>query len=92
MANSDAHFQAGSMQNPDVPFPDALLGFLDERAAAVRDVSYEDYAVLATDDEVQERAQIVRRLYDKLGILAEMEELWRLDAKRRARLSGREER
>lgn len=79
------------MRNDNLQIPEALLRFLDERTAVDRKPSSETYDLAATDDEVKARADIARRILQKLGILEEMEELWKLDAARRLRLTKDEE-
>jgi hypothetical protein len=86
MSDADGLVKSGSMPNEAVLTPPVLERLVAKRAAVARDLEPEDPDLVATDEEVAARAEIVRRLFDKLGILPEIEELRRLDARRRDRL------
>lgn len=84
-AASDQEFQHGEMRNEDIAFPANVTAFLDERSAARDEELAQENAdelPLLTDEEVEERAAVTRRLLDKLGILSEVEELRKIDQER----------
>jgi hypothetical protein len=75
----------GQVRNEEIALPASLTRFLDERAAAVEDDLAEPLPgepPVDTPKDAEKRAEINRRILEKLGILSEVEELQKLDAKR----------
>jgi hypothetical protein len=91
MSRSDENVQRGQVRNEEIALPPALIRFLEERAAALEDDLVEPLPgepPTETPKDAEKRAEINRRILEKLGILSEVEELQKLDAKR-SRPSGK---
>jgi hypothetical protein len=75
------------MRNEDIAFPAYLSTFLDERTAALEDelrrATAEEPPALSEEDS-RERAEVQRRLLEKLGILSEVEELYEINQRSRS--------
>jgi hypothetical protein len=86
MARSDENVERGQVRNEDIALPASLVRFLDERSAAwdeERDQPLPGEPPVESAEDAEKRAEINRRILEKLGILSEAEELQELDAQRR---------
>ena len=85
MSKSDNNVQRLQVRNDGIPIPPFLPRFLEERSEAIEKEFLENSNggfVPLTDEEVAERAKIQKRILEKLGISAEVEELQNLNSKR----------
>ena len=75
----------GRVRNEEIALPPALTRFLDERSAAWEEERAQPVPgepPVESAEDAEKRAEINRRILEKLGILSEVEELQELDARR----------
>lgn len=85
MARSDENVERGLVRNEDIALPPSLVRFLDERSAALEEERVQPLPgepPVESAEDAEKRAEINRRILEKLGILSEIEELQELYAQR----------